>query len=140
MRGGVERRGVALAARHKRRAGHRTGYHAQNTCARRRRAFAVDDDVASAVAFLPREVVMVFDVQQHACAEMPRDVFVDEEVIRGGVFAHQFHRRPVFPAVGGVEVEPRKIAEFLWQILVLLARNAAVMVANLRAGAAAGRA
>src|ERR1035437_10858245 len=68
---------------------------------------------------------------------MPRDVFVDEEVIRGGVLAHQFHRRPVFLAVGGIEVEPREIAEFLWQILVFLARNAAVMVANLRAGAAA---
>ena len=58
-------------------------------------------------------------------------------MIRGGVFAHQLHRGPVFPAVGGIEVEPREIAEFLGQILVLRPRDTAVMVANLRAGAAA---
>jgi len=47
------------------------------------------------------EVMMIFNVQQHARAEVPRDVLVDELVIRRGVLAHQLHRCPVFPAVGG---------------------------------------
>ena len=48
---------------------------------------------------------------------MPRDVYTAQVVIGGGVVAHQLHRRPVFPAVGGIEVEPREIAEFLGKSL-----------------------
>ena len=52
------------------------------------------------VRLLPREVVMVLDVEDHLRAELLRDVLVDERVVRRGVAAHQLHRGPVFLAVG----------------------------------------
>ena len=65
--------------------------------------------------------------------EVPRDVFVNEMMIGGGVLTHQVHRRPVFLSILGIEIEPSQIAEFLGQILVFLAGEPAVMIADLRA-------
>ena len=41
---------------------------------------------------LPREVVVVLQIEQHLRAEIFRDVPVDARVVRRGVSAHQFHR------------------------------------------------
>ena len=55
------------------------------------------------MALLPREVVVVLHVEQHVKPEVPGNVLMDERMIRGGVTAHQFHRRPVFLPFFGVE-------------------------------------
>ena len=98
------------------------GMMPEHASARGRRALAMHDDFAlfavHDVAFFPREVVMVLDVEDHVRAELPRDVLVDERVVRRGVAAHQVHRGPVFLAVRVVEREPREVLQFLRQVRV----------------------
>ena len=62
---------------------------------------------------------------------------MDAGVVGGGVAAHQFHRGPIFLPFRCVEREPRQLAELLGQLGVLLHRQLAVVVADLRAGATA---
>lgn len=49
--------------------------------------------------FIPREIVVVLQIQQHLRAEMLRDVAVNARVIRRRVLAHQLHCVPVFLAL-----------------------------------------
>ena len=66
----------------------------------RRRALAMHDQLTVAVAFLPGEVVMVLEVELHLSPKVGGDVPMNQRMIGGGVPAHQFHRGPVFPALG----------------------------------------
>ena len=88
------------------------------------------------VALLPREVVVVFQVEEDLQAQVLGDVLVDERVVGGCVLAHQLHRGPVFLAFGGIEREPGEVLVLLRQVRVLLHRELAVVVAHRRAGAA----
>ena len=85
----------------------------------------------------PREVVMILDVEPDLDAQRPRDVRVNERVIRRRVPAHQLHRRPVLLARFGRQIEPRQMRQFLRQLGMELARQPAVVLSDLRAGAAA---
>ena len=85
----------------------------------------------------PGEVVMVLDVEQHLDAQRTRDVRVNERVIRRGIPAHQLHRRPVLLAGFGRQIEPRQMRQFLRQLGMELARQPAVVLSDLRTGAAA---
>ena len=115
----------------------------EHASARGSRAFAMHDDFALLaihdVRFLPREVVMVLDVEDDVCAELVGNVLVDERVVRGGVVVHQVHRGPVFLAVGVVAREPREVLEFFRQVFVAGHRALAVVIAHLRTGSARTR-
>ena len=61
---------------------------------------------------------------------------MDERVVRGRVVAHQVHRGPVFLAGFVIERQPGEMLQLLRQLLVAIHRDAAVVLANLRAGSA----
>jgi hypothetical protein len=86
VRRAVERLGRTLAAHDVAGRRHRAGDDPEHAGARRRRALAMHDDLAFLaihdVTLLPREVVVVLDVEDHVRAEFLRDVLVDERVIR----------------------------------------------------------
>ena len=136
----VQRLRVALAAHDKSRRRHRAGNDAQHARARRRRAFAMHDDLAlhavNDVLLLPREVVVVLQIEQHLRAEVLRDVPVNARVVRRRVLAHQLHRVPVFLAFLRIERQPREPLQFARQIRELVERDLAVMIAHRRARAA----
>ncbi len=96
---------IAQAAHDERRVGHRARNDAQHAGAGRRRAFAVDDQLAALVAFFPGEVVVVLDARDDFGAQQFRHQSMDHRVVRGRVFAHEIHRQPVFLA--GLAVEAR---------------------------------
>ena len=77
----------------------------------------MDDDLAldavDEVAFLPREVVVVFHAGTHGRAELARDVTVDKRMVSSGVAAHEFHGGPVFLTGFLGELQPREVGEFL---------------------------
>ena len=95
-------------------------------------AFHAADDVL----FFPREIVMVFQIEQHLRAEVFRDVLVDAGMVRRRVAPHQFHRVPVFLAFLGIERQPRQPFQFAGQVRKLRERDFAVVIANRRARAA----
>ena len=88
------------------------------------------------VRLLPREVVMVLDVEHDMSADLLRDAFVDERVVRGGVAAHEVHGGPVFLARFFLKGEPREVLQLLRQIIATIHRDAAVVLAHLRSRAA----
>ena len=114
-------------------------------CAGRGCSFAVNDDflfdTVDDVPLLPGEVVMVFQVQQHLGPEIGGDVLVDERMVRGGVTAHQLHRRPVFLAFLGIQRQPGQPLQLARQVWELAEGELAVVVAHggTRAAAAAVR-
>ena len=65
------------------------------------------------MAFLPSEVVVVFDVEDDARAELFPNVLVDELMVRGGITSHQVHGVPVFLPILLIEREPCQVLEFL---------------------------
>ena len=71
----------------------------------RRRAFAMDDQLAALMPFLPGEVVMVLDAGDDLRAQQLRHQPMDHRVIRRRVFAHEVHRLPILLA--GFAVEAR---------------------------------
>ena len=68
------------------------------------------------VLLLPREVVMVLQIEQHLRAEILGDVTVNARVVRRGVLAHQLHRVPVFLALLRIERQPREPLQFARQV------------------------
>ncbi len=87
----------------------------------------MDDHLLAVVNFLPGEVVVVLDVQDHARAQASRDVAMDECVIRRRVLSHQLHRGPVLAPRLGIEVEPGEVAKLLRQLGVQFLRELAVV-------------
>ena len=74
----------------------------------------MDDDfrfrsVGKAMALTPGKVVMVLDIEHHVDTKRPRNVCVNQLVIRGGIPSHELHRRPIFLAGFRREVEPREM-------------------------------
>lgn len=135
---GVEGGGVAFAADDVGGRGHGSWNDAEGPLGGRGCAFAVDDEFLAAVFFLPCEVVVVLDGKQNGNTEIAGDMPVDAGVIRGCVVSHQFHGGPVFPAFGGVEVEPCEVAEFRGNLASASGlSDLAEMFADLCAGAAA---
>lgn len=135
--GGVEGIGVGFSFDDESGRGHRAGDDAEHSGAGGSGAFAVNDEFAPEVGFAPGEVVVVLDVEEDLCAEVAGDVGVDELVICSGVTAHELHGCPILLAFVLVEGEPSEVGEFLRELGVQLFGNAAVVVANFRAGAAA---
>ena len=72
------------------------------------RTIAADD-----VAFLPGEVVMIFEIEKHLRTEVRGEMFMDKGVVCRGVASHEVHRGPVFLAVGVIEGKPRQVLQFL---------------------------
>jgi len=70
--GTIERIRAAFPAHDETRRRHRTWNHAQDTRARWRCPFAMHDQFAPAVHFLPREVVMILHAGDHLCADRAR--------------------------------------------------------------------
>src|SRR5689334_23672367 len=82
---------------------------------------------------------MVLDVEPHLAADRLRDMTMDQLVVRRRVAAHQLHRIPVFLSRLAREIEPCEMRELLRQRGVNAAGDAAVMLRDLRARAAAAR-
>ena len=74
-----------------------------------RGAFAVDNELTTAVRLLPREVVVVLDRGQRLGSQVLDDAAVDDLVVGRGVAAHEVHRVPVLLALLGVQVEPGEV-------------------------------
>ena len=87
--------------------------------------FAVDH-----VRFFPGEVVVIFEVEQNLSAEILGDVLMNKCVVGGGVFAHEFHRGPIFLAFRLIEGKPGETLQFLREILMLLRCEFTVVVAH----------
>src|SRR5688572_24156547 len=91
------------------------------------------------VTLLPREVVVVLDVQDDARAELFRDVLVDEFVVRRRVAPHQVHRVPIFLTRFFIQRKPGEVLELLRQIRTAGHRDFAISITNLRPGSARTR-
>ena len=137
MRRTVQRLRLTLAADDEARRRHRSGDYPEHAGACGCRALAVHDQLTlntlDHVAFFPREVVVVLDVEDYIRAELAHDVVVDERVVGRSVMAHQVHRIPVFLARCFFERKPCEVFQFLRQPAVAIHRDAAVVLANLRA-------
>src|SRR5207237_9125539 len=144
VRRGIQRLGNGLAADHVAWRSHRAWDDAAHTDAGRGRTLAMYDDlcfrsIRKPMPLSPREVVMILDVEQHVYAERPRDMRVNERMIRRRIFSHQFHGRPVFLARVTRQIQPREMGELLRQFRMQIARAAAGVLGHLRDRAAAAR-
>src|SRR2546423_2956226 len=84
------------------------------------------------VLFFPGKIVMVFDVEQDLGAEIRGNVLMNQRMVGGGIFPHEFHGAPIFLALRRVEREPGQPLELAGQIGELAESNPAVMVAHSR--------
>ena len=89
------------------------------------------------MAFLPRKIVMVLDIQQDLSAQMLGHVLMNERVVGSSVSPHQLHGCPVFLTLRFVERKPGEPAQLLREFRMLFDRKFAVMIANRRASAPA---
>src|SRR4051812_29034439 len=87
--GGREGGFGAAAADDVGRVGHGAGDDAEDSSAGGSSAFAVDDHFLSVVDFLPREVVVVFDLGEGLDSQLGEDLAVDDVVIGLGEVAHE---------------------------------------------------
>jgi hypothetical protein len=82
---------------------HRTWDDAEHADTGWHRSFSMHNDftflpIRKATPLSPGEVVVILDVEQDLDAQRPRNVRVNERVIRRRIPAHQLHRRPVLLA------------------------------------------
>ena len=139
VRRGVERGAAPSSANHVRARCHRAGNDAQVAVPGGGRSLPVHDQLLTVVGLLPREVVVVLDVEHHLRGERLRDVPVDELVVRRRVAPHEVHRLPVLLPGLGVEVEPSEVAQLRRQLRVRAHRQLGVVLRDGRTRAAAPR-
>lgn len=133
---GVKGGGVAFAAHDIAGSGHGAGDDAEDTVTSGGGTFAVDDDFATVMGFLPGEVVVIFDVEEDVGTNFFGDVSVDDVVVGGGVATHKVHGGPVFLSVGFVEGEPGEVFELVGEFVAARHGAFAVNIADLGTGAA----
>lgn len=63
----------------------------------------MDDALHAKVLFFPSEVMVVFNIEDHFCAQVFCDMAMNQRGIGSGIFAHEFHCRPVFAAIHVIE-------------------------------------
>ena len=90
----------------------------------------MNDDLLAEVFLLPREVVVVLDVEHHLGPEICGDMAMDKCVVCGRIFPHEFHGCPVFKPLRAVEGEPGKAREFFGKFRMQLRCELAVVVAH----------